>query len=116
MDAESDAVGAKGGGTKTLMQGIASAYTYCERHLLVKVFGVNLVDDDDGNAAGGIGINIEPLTHDQALDLNERMDECLDNTQRAKLLEVLGVAQIEKLASSQYTLARNMMESKRKQV
>ena len=42
------------------------------------------------------------------------MDEVLNDTQKAKMLEVLGVEKIEKLASSQYVLAKNMIESKRK--
>ena len=42
------------------------------------------------------------------------MDEVLNDMQKAKMLEVLGVEKIETLASSQYVLAKNMIESKRK--
>ena len=53
LDAPNDSVGAKGAGNKTALHGMASSYTYCERHLLCKVFGVQVVSDDDGNAAAG---------------------------------------------------------------
>ena len=51
FDAPPDYLGPKGSPTKTKLHGMASSYTYCERHLLCKVFGVQLVADDDGNAA-----------------------------------------------------------------
>ena len=110
IDVKPDITGAKGGSSKTYVEGIMSSYTLCMRQLLCKVWAVQLIDDDDGKRAGGF----TPLTHDQALDLNERMDEVLNDMQKAKMLEVLGVEKIETLASSQYVLAKNMIESKRK--
>ena len=45
---------------------MASSYTYCERHLLCKVFGVQTFKDDDGNA-GATGPGARPITEDQAI-------------------------------------------------
>lgn len=50
LDAPIDDKGIKGSPTKTRLQGMASSYTYCERHLLVKVFGVQTSSDADGAA------------------------------------------------------------------
>ena len=54
---------------KTKLHGMASSYTYCERHLLCKVFGVQLSDDDDGNAAA-IGPAADPITEEQGFELH----------------------------------------------
>ena len=60
LDAPVDDIGIQGkAGTKTALHGMASSYTYCERHLLCKVFGVQVVSDDDGNAAAGVGPSAE---------------------------------------------------------
>ena len=114
MDAQSDAVGPKGGGTKTLMQGIASAYTYCERHLICKVFGVQLVSDDDGNAAGGVGVNVEPVSRDQTTHLNDLMNEVLTGAQKGQLLNVLKIDDISQLPKTKYEYAVGLIEGKRK--
>ena len=69
LDAPNDSVGMKGSGNKTALHGMASSYTYCERHLLCKVFGVQVVSDDDGNAAAGVGPGSELISIDQHDDL-----------------------------------------------
>ena len=53
LDAPIDDKGMKGSPTKTRLHGMASSYTYCERHLLCKVFGVQLSKDTDGNSQVG---------------------------------------------------------------
>ena len=65
-------VGSGKGGSMNSMQAMASTYTYCERHLLCKVFGVHLTDDDDGHAGGG---GEERITDRQASELQEMLDE-----------------------------------------
>ena len=112
LDAPSDHIGTKGSATKTKLHGMASSYTYCERHLLCKVFGVQLIADDDGNAGGGIGPGAEKITADQALDLEALLTEVKGN--RAKFLELMGVSKIHDLALSQHAQAVRFLEAKRK--
>ena len=69
IDGSPDYLGPQGRPNKTKIHGTFSSYTLAERHLLCKVFGIQLVADDDGNAAGGIGPGAEKITPDQALDL-----------------------------------------------
>ena len=112
LDAPPDYLGPKGAPTKTKLHGMASSYTYCERHLLCKVFGVQLVADDDGNAAGGIGPGAEKITPDQALDLEALLTEVKGN--RVKFLELMGVTKIHDLAVSQHAQALRFLGAKRK--
>ena len=69
LDAPIDNIGPKGSPTKTALHGMASSYTYCERHLLCKVFGVQVVSDDDGNAAAGVGPSAKRISENQYDDL-----------------------------------------------
>ena len=70
MDAPLDNRGMRGAPTKTELHGMASSYSYCTRYLLVKVFGLQTVDqDDDGSAA-----SIQRVTEEQASQL-ERLAE-----------------------------------------
>ena len=55
LDAQPDYVGMKGNQNKTRLHGMASSFTYCERHLLCKVFAVQLARDDDGNGGFQLG-------------------------------------------------------------
>ena len=82
LDAPNDSVGAKGAGNKTALHGMASSYTYCERHLLCKVFGVQVVSDDDGNAAAGVGPGSERISENQADDLAALISEVNANFER----------------------------------
>ena len=75
LDAPVDNVGMAGNATKTRLHGMASSYTYCERHLLCKVFGVHIVSDDDGLAGAAVGPGAEKITQEQADWLNTLADE-----------------------------------------
>ena len=112
FDAPPDYLGPKGSPTKTKLHGMASSYTYCERHLLCKVFGVQLVADDDGNAGGGVGPGAEKITEEQALDLEALLSEVKGT--RAKFLDLMGVSKLEDLARSQHAQAVRFLEAKRK--
>ena len=59
MDAAVDNIGPKGAPTKTKLHGGASSYTFVGRHLKCNVFNVQLIEDDDGNAGGGVGPGAE---------------------------------------------------------
>ena len=77
-----DYLGPKGCPVKTKLHGTFSSYTLAERHLVCKVFGVQLIADDDGNAAGGIGPGAEKITLDQARDLEALRLEVRGNGQK----------------------------------
>ena len=90
---------------------MASSYTYCERHLLCKVFGVVLTDDDDGKAAGGVGPGSEAVSPEQLRDLESLMSEVQGN--QKKFLAIFGVGTLSQLTKSQFTVAIRMLEAKR---
>lgn len=52
-----DGKGAKGGDVMTKTHATGSATQYGMRYLLKMIFNVAIGQDDDGNAAGGVGIN-----------------------------------------------------------
>ena len=49
--------------------------TFCERHLRLKVFGVQTSRDDDGNAAANIGPGSEKISEEQARDASNPVEE-----------------------------------------
>ena len=75
MDAPIDNVGPGGKATKTKLHGMASSYTFCERHLVMKVFGVETgAVDDDGNAGAGIGVGAERITTQERAQIQAELD------------------------------------------
>ena len=111
LDAPIDNVGPKGAPTKTLLHGMASSYTFCERHLLCKVFGVVLTADDDGNAAAGIGPGSEEISPGQADDLEALMSEV--SADRNKFLAIFKVSSLPQMTRAQLKAAVFMLEAKR---
>ena len=69
LDAPVDAIGIHGKATKTALHGMASSGTYCTRQLKCKVWDVNIVSDDDGNAAAGVGPGSELISIEQHDDV-----------------------------------------------
>ena len=54
VDLEPDTAGIKGTTNKTAVHGVASTLSYGKRYLLVMIFNITIVgEDDDGNSAGG---------------------------------------------------------------
>ena len=115
MDAPIDNVGIKGSPTKTRLHGMASSYTACERHLLCKVFGVQLVDDDDGNRAAGVGNSVELITADQAANLDAMLDEVGGNRNKffSFLQQRIGVSKIADIPANRFNEIVNLLEAKR---
>ena len=73
LDAPIDAVtGPKGGSVMNKIQGQAAVFTYCERHTICKVFGLQLVEDTDGNLAESAGPTI---TEEELMDLKALITE-----------------------------------------
>ena len=59
------------GGSMNVMQSIVSTASYCEKHLIVKVFGFVTGDDNDGADVKGQ----EPITEQQVSDLEALIAE-----------------------------------------
>ena len=75
---------------------------------------MQLTDDDDGNAGGGVGPGAERITDDQALDLEAKMGEHGVGPQgRAKLLTWLGVEKLSDLPASKLKAAMDAIERRR---
>ena len=111
MDAPIDNVGMKGSPTKTRLHGTGSAETYALRRLKCNVFDVRLVDDDDANAAGGIGPGAEPITPEQADELRKIADEVkADIPAFCRYLKVDGIPSIP---ASRFMEAKQALERKR---
>lgn len=111
MDAPIDNVGMKGSPTKTRLHGTGSAETYALRRLKCSVFDVHLVDDDDGNAAGGIGPGAEPITAEQATELNELADEL--GADKIAFCRYLKIDAIPQLPAGRFREAKQALERKR---
>ena len=106
MEAANDALGPKGGGSKSEMQGITSSYSYAKRHLSCNVWGVQLIDDKDGNDV------VEPVSTDQTTHLNDLMNEVLTGAQKGQLLNVLKIDDISQLPATKYEYAVGLIERK----
>ena len=112
FDAPIDDMGMKGAPTKTRLHGMASSYTYCERHMVCKAFAVQIGErDDDGNAAAGLGPSAEPITADQAADLETLMQDV--RADRARFLAYFGVETLEAVPAGRYREAVSMLNRKR---
>ena len=117
-----DDKGIKGNVNKTRIHAMGSAFTYAERILVTKFFGVETGDkDDDGNAAGGRGAEPEPLiTVEQQAELTAWIQRAeMDET---KLLAIYAVEKVAELPAKLYPGALRMAkirhennEAKRKQ-
>ena len=88
-----------------------STWTYCERTLLTKVFGVRETEDDDGHAGGTVGPGSEPITADQAQTLDELIVEVQAN--RDRFLGLYAVKAVKDLPASVYVGALRALEAKR---
>ena len=111
LDAPIDNVGPKGSPTKTALHGMASSYTYCERHLVCKVFGIVLIADDDGNAGAGVGPGSEVITDDQVSDLEALLREVSAN--RDKFMAYFKIASLSQMKRGQLKEAIQLLEAKR---
>ena len=112
FDAPIDDIGMKGNPTKTRLHGMSSSYTYCERIMVSKAFGVQIGDrDDDGNAASGIGPGAERITESQVADIHSLIEEVKAN--QARFLEFFGAEAIADLPAGRFREAVAMLNRKR---
>ncbi|MCK5132724.1 MAG: ERF family protein [Candidatus Sabulitectum sp.] len=75
-DSPIDNMGAKGSPTKTRAHGSGSAISYGRRYLVAMIFNLTLTDeDDDGNAATQMDVEVKKITEQQGLKLEGLLDE-----------------------------------------
>ena len=112
MNATVDYKGIKGNPAKTKFHGMLSSYTGAKRALKCHVFDVNLVDDDDGNRAGGLGHSMEKISPEQVKQLNALADEV--EADKIKLCKYLKVGSVIEIPASRYQEVMEMLEQKRR--
>ena len=110
-DAPIDVTGPGGKKNKTELHGTASSMTYSERHMLVNVFGVQTIIDDDGNRGAGVGPSNAKITDLEASDLQAALEEASGNASR--FLQHFGIARFEDLPVDRHKEALTMVEQRR---
>ena len=110
-DAPADTHGPKGNPVKTKLHGMASSDTFVGRNLRIKVFGLQVVKDDDGNAGAGVGPSAERISETQVAELTALRDEVAPTA--SVFLELFGIKSIDELRVSQYRSAVQTLERKR---
>ena len=104
-----DNKGMAGKTNKTRLHGIFSSSTSAERILLCRAFGVHLVDDDDGNAAAGIGVGAEKVSTSESRYLEKLMGFTGGN-----LLALYSIEKMSDLPAFQFRAAVRALRSKAK--
>lgn len=97
----------EGNKAKTRIQGQASTYTFAMRHLLIKVFGVQLTEDNDGASIS----NTDPITKDQAMDLAKKILDV--GADKEKFLAYFKISKISELPAAKLKAANQMLERKK---
>lgn len=108
---EFDESGIKGSKNKTRPHASASAKTYGKRDSLCSVLGINITDDDDGNAAGSV-----PITDKQKEALVALLQDVKDiEAYQKSFLDYMKVESIDVIPQKDYYKASNAINSKLKQ-
>ena len=110
-DAPIDVTGPKGEPTKTRLHGSRSTWSYCERTLLTKVWGVVETMDDDGAAGARVGPGSKRITTDQLTDLEALISEV--GADRGRFMFWLGVKDLSDLPAGKLRAAVDALELKR---
>ena len=111
LDAPIDYAGSKGGANKTKIQGLGSSATYCFRYLIDGVLGVQTVEDDDGNAAGGVGPGSEGISEEQIEKLEELIAEKMKDS--SSFFEHFEITLLSELPVSQYKEAVALLNARK---
>ena len=100
MDAPIDDIGMSGKVNKTKMHGVASTYNYCKRLLTCNVCGVQLTEDDDGNAGSGARQDsLDTIDEKQLADLTIWVESLGDP---ARFCKMMGIRNLAELPKSRY--------------
>ena len=117
MDAPIDNKGMAGKVNKTMLHGMASTFTYCERQLTCKGYGAPLGEDTDGVTAE-TAADVKLITADQALDLAAVIDEVGADTDKflgyyQGIHPTLSIKRVEDLPASSHADALARLNRKR---
>ena len=99
MDAPLDETGPSGTRNKSALHGTFSTYTYLERNLVVRVFGIQTGKDDDGNRGAGMDTPAldGPVTPEQGDIIEDLLARTkTDSALFLKWLKAVSVADIPK--------------------
>ena len=112
MDAPIDTTGPGGKRNKTALHGTASTWTYLENKLVVKVFGIQTGQDDDGNAGGGTDApQLDgPLLPEQ-VDIIEALLE-QTGADREKFLKLAKEATVVDMPQHKFPRAKKWLEGR----
>ena len=100
-----DNTGAKGGQTKTAIQGMGSSVSYGRRYLLLMIFNVIISDeDDDGGAMGTISEN-------EVQELDHWLGQ-LNRDAQTGFFEWIGVGSLDKIAAGDFNKALGALKAK----
>lgn len=111
FDAPLDYRGIKGSPSKTRLHGAASSLTYAKRILKLSVWDVQFADDDDGNAAAGVGPGAAKISDRAAAALHGEISEVGADVQ--KFCDYFGVDSVESLPAARLGEARSLLDRKR---
>ena len=112
LDAPTDDIGMKGGATKTKIHGQGSSYTYCHRYLLQNVLGMQLIEDDDGNASSGVGPSSEAISEDQEREILSLLAETKTDTK--EFLDYFKRDTVAELRVGDYQKVINLLHERKK--
>lgn len=101
MDCPHDQLGRAG---RSPVQGVMSAYTYVERNMLVKYWGIQATDDNDGNPV------IEPISPQQAEEIKNML--YIVGAKESQITAVYGCDKVESLPSTLFQPAMRMLEQR----
>ena len=105
-----DDKGIKGNTNKTRLHGMGSAFTYAERILVTKFFGIETGDkDDDGNAGAGIGTrSAATLSTEQQAAISAHLER--SGRDEAKFLQIYGVPTVAEIPAACFNAALSMLK------
>lgn len=114
-DMPADGKGAKGGDVMTKTHAVGAAQSYAMRYLLRMIFNVAVGEaDTDGNS-----VAVEPITEQQALDLNDLIDTVVEEVQGNRpafvksFLKFMKADRIEAIAAKDHQKAVNAINASR---
>ena len=106
-----DTTGAKGGATKTGIQGMGSSVSYGRRYLKLMIFDVTVADeDDDGNKA-----TVAKISETEVQELDHWLSQ-LNADDQAKFFDYIGVRQLEDIVAADWGKALSALQRKVKAV
>lgn len=107
MDLPPDDVGSAGNVNKTKIHARASSNTYGRRYIVMGIFNLSILsEDDDGNAAGGTGSEV--IDPEQLVELQSMMDQA--GIKAAVLAREFGIDSLDQLPAKKFEKVKQRIE------